>query len=97
MTEGNNALVITDTPDNVDYPKLHSAWRLAVETGCSVVVHNVCHECPSITTVPPTPRGQFAHVAFEHEDWCPVLAKHEGRRLSPGQHRRHRRYMDGLK
>jgi hypothetical protein len=91
----NNALVITDTPDNIDYAKLRDAHRLAVESGCSVVLHNICHECPSITTVPPTARGQFDRVTFEHEDWCPVLAHHEGRQLTPTQQRRHRRYMDG--
>lgn len=92
-----DALVITDTPDNIDYAKLQAGWRLAVETGCSVVVHNVCYECPSITTIPPTALGQLDHVTFQHEDWCPVLAKHQGRQLSPGEQRRHRRYMDGLK
>jgi hypothetical protein len=57
---GENVLVLSDTPDNVDYPKLRDAARLATETGCSVVVHNVCHECPSVTTVPPTSSGQVS-------------------------------------
>jgi hypothetical protein len=92
-----NALVITDTPDSIDYPKLVAGARLAGESGCSVVVHNVCHECPSITTIPPPRSGEAASVAFEHEDWCPVLARHEGRQLTPAQQRRHRRYMDGAR
>lgn len=93
MTE--NVLVVTETPDNIDYPKLTAAATLAAATGTSVVVHNVCHECPSITTVPPTAGGGFNRVTFEHEPWCPILARHEGRPLTPSQERRHRRYMDG--
>jgi hypothetical protein len=90
-------VVITDTPDNIDYPKLIDAAKLAQKTGCHVVVHNVCHECPSVTTVPPTPRGEVRHATFEHENWCPVLALHEGRVLTPAQQRQHRRYMDSLR
>lgn len=90
------ALILSDTPDNIDYPKLVEAARLATDIGCAVVVHNVCHECPSVTTVPPTVSGQHGRVTFEHEDWCPVLAQHEGRQLTARQVRRHRRYMDGL-
>ena len=93
-TEDGNTLVLTDTPDNIDYAKLVAGHRLAAESGCSVVVHNACHECPSITTIPPVQRGGANLVAFEHEDWCPVLAHHEDRQLTPAQQRRHRRYMD---
>jgi hypothetical protein len=89
------AAIITDTPDQIDYPKLVEAAALARTLGTSVVVHNVCHECPSITTVPPAAPGQAGRVKFEHENWCPVLAKHDGRELTATQARRHRRYMDG--
>ena len=95
MTKPDNVLVLTDTPDNIDYEKLHAAHKLASESGCSVIVHNACHECPSVMTVPPTLQGQSSTVTFNHEDWCPVLAKYEGRQLTPAQQRRHRRYMDG--
>jgi hypothetical protein len=84
------ALVVTETPDSIDYAKLVDGHALAVKIGCSVVLHNVCHECPSITTVP-APGGQ---IFFRHEKWCPVLAHHERRKLTPSQQRRHRRYMD---
>ncbi|WP_163685836.1 hypothetical protein [Mycolicibacterium gadium] len=95
MTQKTNVLVLTDTPDRIDYAKLQAGWKLARDTGTAVILHNVCHECPSITTVPPAPAGQSGRVTFEHEDWCPVLAHHQGRQLTPAEQRRHRRYMDG--
>mgnify|MGYP007122479744 CR=1 FL=1 len=92
-----SALIFTDTPDRIDYAKLHAGWKTAVESGCSVRLHNVCLECPSITTVPPVAAGQHERATFEHEDWCPVLAHHQKRQLTPREERRHRRYMDSPK
>jgi hypothetical protein len=93
MTD-DKTLVLTGTPDNIDYAKLAAASKEAEETGYSVVVHEICLECPSVTTVPPPVRGEVAAVAVEHEDWCPILALHEGRELTPRQRRYHQRYMD---
>ncbi|MBX8688671.1 hypothetical protein GO011_14645 [Mycobacterium sp. 20091114027_K0903767] len=95
MTTNNppRVVAITDTPDNIDYAKLHAGHEQARASGCSVILHNVCLECPSTTTVPPTATG-LAHATIQHEDWCPVLAHHQGRQLTPTERRRHRRYMD---
>ncbi|MGV9797398.1 hypothetical protein ACWDTP_04995 [Mycobacterium sp. NPDC003449] len=86
-----NTLVVSDTPDNIDYAKLVAARQLAMDTGCIVVARGICLECPADVIVPP----QGSDIEFRHEDFCPVWAAHDGRKLTERQERRHRRYMDG--
>ena len=87
-------LVLTPDPDAIDYDRLLSAAQLADDSGTSVVARNLCFSCPSDTTIPPSISGRSRHISVRHETWCPVLARQEGRELTPAQVRRQRRHMD---